>query len=93
MRYALDGKTEIIEINEAYTSKCDALGNEDIRKHEVYKGKRLKRGLFKSSTQKLINADLNGAINILRKFTDCKYKKIKGLSLFNPERITLWSFS
>jgi hypothetical protein len=28
-------------------------------------------------------------INILRKFTDCKYKDIKGLRLFNPERITL----
>jgi IS605 OrfB family transposase len=89
MKYAFDGKAEIVEINEAYTSKCDALGNEDIKKHEVYKGERCKRGLFKSSVHKLINADLNGAINILRKFTDCKYKDIKGLSLFNPERITL----
>ena len=91
LKYAFDGKANIEEINEAYTSKCDALGNEDIEKHEVYKGKRIKRGLFSSSVNKLINADLNGAINILRKFTNNEYKKIKGLNLFNPEKITLWS--
>jgi len=32
-----------------------------------YKGKRLKRGLFKSSIGLVINADVNGAYNILRK--------------------------
>lgn len=89
LKYALDGKIEIKEINEAYTSKCDALGLETICKHEEYLGKRVKRGLFSSSTKKLINADLNGAINILRKYSDNKYKKIKGLNLLNPERITL----
>ena len=30
-------------------------------------GKRIKRGLFKSFNNKLINADLNGSFNILRK--------------------------
>jgi putative transposase len=30
-------------------------------------GKRIKRGLFRSASGKLINADLNGAIGILRK--------------------------
>ena len=30
-------------------------------------GKRKKRGLFQSSVGKLINADVNGAINIARK--------------------------
>jgi transposase len=30
-------------------------------------GKRVKRGLFQSSTGKLLNADVNGALNILRK--------------------------
>ena len=37
----------------------------------------------------LINADLNGAINILRKYTNYKYNDPKGLNLFNPENITL----
>ena len=29
--------------------------------------RRIKRGLFKTATKKLINADLNGSLNILRK--------------------------
>ena len=49
---------------EAYTSKCDALAFESIEKHESYKGSRIKRGLFKFSVGKLINADINGALNI-----------------------------
>ena len=57
----------VIETEESYTSKCSFLDNEKICKHENYKGKRIKRGLFKASNGKLINADLNGALNILRK--------------------------
>lgn len=56
-----------IEQEESYTSKCDALALEPIQKHDEYLGKRKKRGLFQSSTGKLINADVNGAINIARK--------------------------
>ena len=52
---------------ESYTSKCDALAFESVGKHETYLGKRVKRGLFRSSVGKLINADVNGAVNILRK--------------------------
>ena len=91
LRYAYDGKAKITEINEAYTSKCDSFGKEKIYKHETYKGNRLKRGLFSSSIKKLINADLNGAINILRKYTNYKYNDPKGLNKFNPENTTLWS--
>ncbi len=32
-----------------------------------YLGKRIKIGLFKTFTGKIINADLNGSLNILRK--------------------------
>lgn len=57
-----------VEITEeSYTSKCSFLDNEIISKHSEYKGRRSKRGLFKSSTGKLINADINGAFNIIRK--------------------------
>lgn len=58
----------IVENEEAYTSKCDALANEHIGRHDNYMGKRVKRGLFKSSRQMLVNADVNGAINIMRKY-------------------------
>ena len=57
----------VVETEESYTSKCSFLDNEDVCKHEVYKGKRIKRGLFRSSTGQLINADINGSLNILRK--------------------------
>jgi len=52
---------------ESYTSKCSFLDFEPIEKRDEYCGKRIKRGLFKASNGKLINADLNGSLNILRK--------------------------
>lgn len=55
------------ENEESYTSKCDALSFEKIGFHETYLGKRIKRGLFQSKTKHLVNADVNGAINIFRK--------------------------
>jgi putative transposase len=60
---------------ESYTSKCSFLDQEPIKFHENYKGSRIKRGLFVSSEGKLINSDVNGSLNILRKavsnvFTD-----------------------
>lgn len=63
-----------VENEESYTSKCDALAKEEIGKHESYLGKRVKRGMFRSSTGRYINADVNGAVNILRKVvgdSDC----------------------
>lgn len=41
--------------------------NEYPCKHESYKGQRVKRGLFKTSLGKTLNADLNGALNIIKK--------------------------
>lgn len=53
---------------ESYTSKCSFLDNEPIQKHDNYKGKRIKRGLFKTENGIIINADLNGSLNILKKY-------------------------
>ena len=36
----------------------------------------VKRGLFKSSTGKIVNADTNGAIGILRKVADEKFNNL-----------------
>ena len=57
-----------IVAEESYTSKCSFLDEEEIQKHSTYKGKRLKRGLFETSSGKLINADVNGSLNIGRKY-------------------------
>ena len=63
---ALEGIT-VKEIEESYTSKCSFLDDEEINKPEEYKGKRIKRGLFKTAGGNTINADVNGGLNILRK--------------------------
>ena len=52
---------------ESFTSKCSFLDKESIGVHANYKGVRLKRGLFISAERHLLNADVNGAGNILRK--------------------------
>jgi len=82
---------EVIEQEENYTSKCDSLALELICKHEVYSGKRMTRGLFQSSVGKLINADVNGAINIARKVIgDCFAKSIINSGFaFNPVKLNL----
>ena len=64
---------DFVEHEENYTSKCDALALEPIGKHEEYLGRRTKRGLFCSSIGKLINADQNGALNIMRKVVGDSY--------------------
>ncbi|MBM3239777.1 IS200/IS605 family element transposase accessory protein TnpB [Candidatus Poribacteria bacterium] len=68
-------KVTIIE--ESYTSKCSAMDLEAIGKHEdhAYAGKRVKRGLFKSAIGFLINADVNGALNTLRKIIGDNFLK------------------
>ncbi len=65
-------KSELIGIDiflmpEHYTSRCSFLDNESINKHETYKGKRICRSLYKSHEGIMINADVNGAYNILKK--------------------------
>ena len=52
---------------ESYTSKCSFLDGEPICKHDKYMGKRVKRGLFVSRNGIKINADVNGAYNIMIK--------------------------
>ena len=52
---------------ESYTSKCSFLDLEPICKHDKYIGKRIKRGLFVSRHGIKINADVNGAYNIMLK--------------------------
>lgn len=76
---------------ESYTSKCDALALEVIGKQEVYLGKRVKRGLFQSSIGIVVNADVNGAINIARKVIgDCFVKSIINSGLaFNPVKLNI----
>jgi len=88
-------KAEELGINvklpeESYTSKCSALDLETLKKHVSYVGSRIKRGLFKAANGLLLNADVNGGLNIIRKevgdvFLD---QSIRGFAL-NPIKINI----
>ena len=57
-----------IVTEESHTSKCSFLDLESIEHHDDYVGRRVKRGLFKSANGTCINADINGSLNIGRKY-------------------------
>lgn len=64
----------VIEQEESYTSKVSFFDNDFIpvygQNDEQFKssGKRIKRGLYKTSKGLVLNADINGSLNIMRKY-------------------------
>ncbi len=64
---AVEQGITVIRQEESYSSKCSFLDNEPIKHHSKYLGRRMTRGLFKSQKDTIINADVNGAYNILKK--------------------------
>lgn len=88
---------EYIEQEEAYTSKSSFLDKDELPEYKAeqpyqgeFSGKRIKRGLYRSKNGTILNADLNGAANILRK---CKqnvdFDKLCNGLLVSPVRIRL----
>lgn len=65
----------VIKINEAYTSSTSAIDLEEIIYHTNQKGKRIFRGGYVSNQGYFINSDINGSLNILRKFLNGIYQK------------------
>lgn len=80
--------------DESYSSKCSAFDREEIEKKDKYNGKRVKRGLFKTKNGELVNADVNGACNIIRKYlksksgSDLSDTDVSG-AVNHPERIPI----
>ena len=79
---------------ESHTSKCSFLDNEPIQHHDKYMGKRVTRDLFKTANNKVINADVNGSYNIMKRWcisNNCTHylKFNKYLVYLNPIKITL----
>ena len=58
---------QFIQREEAYTSKASFIDGDPIEKQDTFSGERVRRGLYRSKTGRLLNADVNGALNILRK--------------------------
>lgn len=88
-----------IETEESYTSKASFLDSDTLptfgEKPEGWQesGKRVKRGLYRSKDGFKINADCNGAANILRKVAAKLGIDLGGVSrgaLIAPFRIPLW---
>ena len=78
---------------EKFTSKCSFLDNEFPEARKQYAGKRITRGLFRSSHGHLINADVNAAYNILKKsdpkaLPQCKVNGVGGYVMY-PLRVSI----
>ena len=72
---------------ESYTSKASAVDNDMIQVYGTkeipsFSGKRIHRGLYQSNDGSILNADINGSINILRKYLlTCNEKPLRGDSV------------
>ena len=88
---------------ESYTSKASFIDNDEIPVYKEgekaeynFNGKRIKRGLYCSGSGIRINADVNGSLNILRKYLkvnsddlfDINSRDFRGF-VYNPKVITL----
>ncbi len=91
---------QFIETEESYTSKASFLDSDTLPKYgekpERWKesGKRVERGLYRSADGVKINADCNGAANILRKVAVTLGLCLEGISrgaLTTPLRVRIWT--
>lgn len=77
----------VMLIEESYTSEASFLDGDDIPTYKQddetnyqFSGKRIYRGLYKTKDGILINADINGASNIIKKGNPLAFKNINDLS-------------
>ena len=91
LRYKLEENgIECKEQEESYTSQSSYLDNDNIPTYHkgnsqatIFSGKRITRNLYQSKQGKIINADLNGALNILKKSGERLIEELDYLQ-FNP---------
>jgi putative transposase len=79
----------VVASEESYTSKCSFLDLEPVGQRAVYAGARVKRGLFRSGSGRCLNADINGALNILRKVVPNAFGNGIAGVVVHPVRIAL----
>ena len=91
---------EFIETEESYTSQASFLDGDYLpiygEKPQDWKpsGRRIKRGLYQSANYGCVNADCNGAANILKKVSrrlGIDLSRLCRGALTHPHRIKLWS--
>ena len=69
-------------VPEAYTSKASFIDGDFVpmthyRTKSVFSGSRIKRGLYRTKDGLLINADINGALNILAKYDEYRLQPLQ----------------
>ncbi|MGL5381533.1 IS200/IS605 family accessory protein TnpB-related protein, partial [Clostridium sp.] len=80
---------KVIESDEKYTSGTSFLDNEEPKKEYYNKSRRIKRGLFKSNKSLIINSDINGSYQIIKKvFSKAFTNGIEGVGL-HPIRVNI----
>lgn len=78
---------KVILVEESYTSGTSFLDNEMPTKENYNKSRRKHRGIFKSNNGTLINADVNGAFQILKKVFPNAYANGIEAVVFQPIKI------
>lgn len=85
---------QVVEQEESYTSKASFLDRDKISMYKkdanityLFSGTRVKRGLYKDRLGRVINADLNGAGNIMRKVIPDKDIKVNIDNLISPTKL------
>ena len=79
-------------INESYTSKSSFYDNDPIKKNQ-YSGNRIRRSLYETKNKQIVNADINAALNIYKKYIvksnskDDKVNYLMSRGLTNPSRV------
>jgi putative transposase len=85
---------DVVVTEESYTSKCSFFDNETLTKHKYYAGKRVNRGLFVTGSGKRINADVNGALNIIRKVVyEFSYNEVNIGFAVNPHVVFIGGYN
>jgi lycopene cyclase CruP len=91
---------KFVETEKSYTSKASFVDGDELPKYgeklEGWKssGKRTKRGLFRTANNQYINADCNGASNIIQKVSTTLGLDLSGVSrgaLSTPLRVHIWT--
>ena len=68
-----------VEVDESYTSGTSFLDHECPEKNNYDKSRRIARGLFKSNSGMLINSDVNGSLQIMKKVFPNAFDKRYGI--------------
>ena len=91
-RYGLN----YVEQEESYTSKAKILDHDEMPVYNAdnpvkpsFSGRRVKRGLYKTQTGHLINADCNGSLNIGLKSKHEAFSRVSRVCLTQPVRVNV----